>query len=145
MANNENLLKGKATQFVAGEAQAEIASKGGTAKAEKAKLRKTFAELGKAMVDSPITADQIEDVRCEFPGLSLEEITNRALMLQAQIDKAIKGDQRAFELVRDTIGEKPVDKQDVTHSGNLVANYSVCSATVAAAKKAKQNRVKIDE
>lgn len=28
----------------------------------------------------------------------------------ALIDKAIKGDTKAFEIIRDTIGEKPVDK-----------------------------------
>lgn len=31
----------------------------------------------------------------------------------ALIQKAIKGDTKAFEVIRDTIGEKPVDKHEV--------------------------------
>lgn len=48
MANNENLKKGKATQFKAGEKQAEIARKGGIASGE-AKRRK--ADLRDAVQD----------------------------------------------------------------------------------------------
>lgn len=33
-------------------------------------------------------------------------------IINALIDKASKGDTKAFEVVRDTIGEKPVDKQE---------------------------------
>lgn len=29
----------------------------------------------------------------------------------ALLDKALKGDVKAFEVIRDTIGEKPIDKQ----------------------------------
>ena len=32
----------------------------------------------------------------------------------ALIKKALKGDIRAFEIIRDTIGEKPTDKQEIT-------------------------------
>lgn len=42
--------------------------------------------------------------------------TKREEINEALIEKAIKGDTKAFELIRDTVGEKPVDKvQDVTN------------------------------
>jgi len=31
-----------------------------------------------------------------------------------QVEKALKGDTRAFEVVRDTVGQKPTDKIDLT-------------------------------
>ena len=34
-------------------------------------------------------------------------------MSLAIIEKAMKGDTKAFEVIRDTIGEKPTDKQEV--------------------------------
>ena len=34
-------------------------------------------------------------------------------MSLAIIDKAMKGDTKAFEVIRDTIGEKPTDKQEI--------------------------------
>lgn len=38
--------------------------------------------------------------------------TNDYVMVQAVIEKAKKGDLSAFSLIRDTIGEKPVDKTE---------------------------------
>lgn len=109
MTNNKNLLKGNPdTQFVAGREQVEVATKGGLQKAINDKLRKSFAALGKAMVDSTVTPEQLEEIKKEFPSLEVEEITNRALMLRRLIQKVIVfGDTKAFELIRDTIGEKP--------------------------------------
>ena len=44
MANNENLLKGKDTQFSTGKLQASIAAQGGKKKAENAKARKLYID-----------------------------------------------------------------------------------------------------
>lgn len=45
-------------------------------------------------------------------GASLDCVT------QALIDKAANGDVRAYEVIRDTLGEKPTDKIDHTTDGN---------------------------
>lgn len=48
--------------------------------------------------------------------LALEEInketgkTKREEINDAIIDRALKGDTKAYEVIRDTVGEKPVDK-----------------------------------
>ena len=39
--------------------------------------------------------------------------TTEAIALK-QIEKALKGDTKAFEVVRDTVGQKPTEKLDVT-------------------------------
>lgn len=41
----------------------------------------------------------------------------------AIIEKALSGDVRAYEVIRDTIGEKPVDKVDSNLSGALVVTW----------------------
>lgn len=38
---------------------------------------------------------------------------NDFAIIAALIKKAVNGDTKAFELIRDTIGEKPTDKQEV--------------------------------
>ena len=38
----------------------------------------------------------------------------------ALIEKALSGDVRAFETIRDTIGEKPTDKQEITGGMNVM-------------------------
>lgn len=45
--------------------------------------------------------------------LLLQEGDTQKNMSLAIIDKAMKGDTKAFEVIRDTIGEKPTDKQEI--------------------------------
>lgn len=46
-------------------------------------------------------------------------------MSLALFEKALAGDVKAFETIRDTIGEKPKDVQDVTMSANVSVMPSV--------------------
>ena len=39
--------------------------------------------------------------------------SNNTKVSVALLDRALKGDTKAFEVIRDTIGEKPVEKQEV--------------------------------
>ena len=89
MANEENLKKGKETQFRTGEEQAKVARKGGIASGEARRQRKTLRE--------------------ELIML-LEMNDNNNKISVALLERALKGDIQAFTTIRDTIGEKPVDK-----------------------------------
>ena len=51
--------------------------------------------------------------------LLLSNGNNQNRMSLALIEKAMNGDTKAFEVVRDTIGEKPVDKAAVA-TGNTI-------------------------
>ena len=98
MANNNNLRKGNPdTQFKSGQKAVESGRKGGIASGKSKRKRKEFK-------NDLITALTIvmEDNK------TVQEIGIEALM-----DKFMKGDLKAFELIRDTIGEKPTDKQEV--------------------------------
>lgn len=67
--------------------------KGGKASVEKRRQRKTFRELLEIALSMPSDAG----------GSNAEEI------VASMIRKAQSGDVKAFEAVRDTIGEKPAD------------------------------------
>lgn len=45
--------------------------------------------------------------------LLLESGNNQQKMSVALFQKALKGDIKAFEVIRDTIGEKPIDRQEL--------------------------------
>lgn len=51
--------------------------------------------------------------------LLLEEGDTQNNMTLALIEKALAGDVKAFEVVRDTIGEKPTEKQNLELKGNI--------------------------
>lgn len=70
----------------------EIRAKGNKAYAENCKKRKALKE--------------------ELLLLLAENDTQKSISL-ALIGKALSGDTKAFEVIRDTIGEKPTDKQEV--------------------------------
>lgn len=73
------------------------AQKAGKASAKKSKERKEFKEALKLALT--VVMDNNKTV---------QEIGIEALM-----EKFMKGDPKVFEIVRDSIGEKPTDKQEV--------------------------------
>ena len=89
MANEENLKKGKATQYRSGDEAAKInGRKGGIASGKSRNLQarlKEWAEKG-----------------------------GYELMLTMAQEEIEAGNVKMWELVRDTIGEKPTDKVDLT-------------------------------
>lgn len=130
MANNANLEKGKATQFKAGEEQAKIASKGGKASAAKRREKKTMEQslqilLNLAVSDSTLTDPTDNDVFNKVKGKNL---TVQDKILVEVIKKALKGDLKAIEFLRDTSGQKPVDKKNVKQDVNVHNPFSELSA-----------------
>ena len=93
MANEQNLIP--VTKRTPRE-QREISSKGGKASAEAKKARKTLKETLLLMLAEGNTQDDIT---------------------LALLQKALNGDTKAYEVIRDTVGEKPTDK--IEQSGEL--------------------------
>lgn len=89
MANEQNL---KPFNEITEKEQREIARKGGIASGEARAKRKTLKEELLLLLSQGETQEKI--------SLSI-------------IQKALEGDLKAFEIIRDTIGEKQVDKIDV--------------------------------
>lgn len=94
MANEQNLKpQNKRTKSE----QREIARKGGIASGKARKKRKEFKEALKTALTVVIENDK----------------TVQEIGIEALLEKFMKGDPKVFELVRDTIGEKPTEKQEV--------------------------------
>lgn len=82
-----------------------MSSKGGKKSAEIKRKRKALREELLALLSAK-TKDE-----------NGKKETLQKKISVALINKAIAGDTKAFEVIRDTIGEKPTDKQEI--SGNL--------------------------
>lgn len=94
MANEKNLVKGdEAHKFTP-----EEASKGGKASAE-ARRKKRDLRLAIEML-----------LEKDIIGKDGETKSGAEYIAFQQFKKALKGDTRAFEVLRDTAGQKPIDK-----------------------------------
>lgn len=98
MANKKNLIP------QAHKLTVEEASKGGKASAESRAARKTFREGLLLLLNEPLKDKE---------GKASSRTTQDAI-IAALVKKAASGDTRAFEMIRDTIGEKPVQDVAIT-------------------------------
>ena len=115
MAQDENL-----TPFKSADEAREKGRKGGiasgAARREKRALRETLEELLTMSLRNgkPVSVEKIKSIAAiKGKNISVQE----AIML-AQIQKAIRGDGRAAEFIRDTIGQKPQDNMVVSGEVN---------------------------
>ncbi len=92
MANEQNLKP------LSTEKAREIGAKGGKASAE-ARRKKRDLKLAMQLL-----------LEQEIEGKNGEKKTGAEAIAVAQFKKALKGDTRAFEVIRDTSGQKPVEK-----------------------------------
>lgn len=83
------------------EEKREIASKGGKASAEVKRKKKLLRESLEALLESGNTQED---------------------MCVALIQKALVGDTKAFEVIRDSIGQKMSDKVDI-QSNNITIDF----------------------
>lgn len=107
MANEQNLIHFTSAQNR--EEAVKNGKKGGIASGQARRERKTFREGLLYLLSTP----------CEDrPGS-----TQQDAILASLIQKALTGDVRAIETIRDTIGEKPVEKvANVTPDPDVVAS-----------------------
>lgn len=93
------------------EEQKEITTKAGIASGVARRKKRTMKELTQLLLNSkPTDKDTIEKIKMVFPDLKESEITNKVVLINEQIKKASLGDTKSFEVIRDTSGEKPVEK-----------------------------------
>ena len=107
MANNTKNLKPLTT-----EKAREIGSKGGKASVEKRRQNKTFKEIINRFLDGKLEQEELKQQMLNF-GFADEEISNKSAVVFSLWKEAIKGNTKATEILRDTIGEKPVEKQEI--------------------------------
>jgi hypothetical protein len=95
MANEQNLIP--FTERSESEVR-KLNSKGGVNSGETRRRKRDLRLALEALLEKDITTKQ-GDVMSTAEAIALK-----------QIQKALKGDTKAFEVVRDTAGQKPIDK-----------------------------------
>ena len=130
---NENLKKGKATQFKSGEEAVSNGRKGGVASG---KARREKADLKKQLL-----VWMESDVAKDKDG---NPLTGAELMVKVAAKEMRAGNPRFWELIRDTAGFKPIDKIQVAEVDPDVINEvdKIVNDIEAEDKKSKRSTVK---
>ena len=97
MANEQNL---RPSEYKLSQ---EEAKKGGIKSGESRRARKTLKETLLMMLEEGDTQNNIT---------------------LALLDKALKGDTKAYEVIRDTVGEKPTDKVEQINTSSPYSNLT---------------------
>ena len=115
MAGEENLIPMSERSK---EEVREIARRGGIKSGETRRRKKTMKENLELLLTMSVGKGKKADIENgeNIKDYAKENVTVEQAMLIAQIQKALKGDTQAFEMIRDLIGEKPVDKKEVSAS-----------------------------
>ena len=111
MANEQNLRPPTS------EEARERGRKGGQASAKKRQQNKTFKEIINKFLDGQVSDERLKQQMIEF-GFADKEVSNKSCVVFALWKEAIKGNTKAFELLRDTVGEKPQDKINISGEVN---------------------------
>ncbi len=114
MANEKNL-----DHFTSEQSREEAVrngKKGGIASGKARREKKLMRETLDTLLSMPLKngkSASVEDIK-SMAALKGKNISVQEAILIAQVQKAMKGDTRAAEYVRDTIGQKPVDSIDMS-------------------------------
>lgn len=114
--NGQPLPEGR--RFEPGDRAREIGRKGGKNSKAKQKMRKTLREELLALLSEQITDKN-----------SGRQMEAQRAMSTALIQQALRGNVKAFEIVRDTIGEKPVDNISISTTDMSALDDAFAKAT----------------
>ena len=113
MANKENLIPASAENGY--KLTADDQSKGGKASGEARRRKKEMKERLELLLSMPIKdgkGTELEKIK-NFASLKGKNITVEDAILIAIAQKALKGDIPAGTFIRDTMGEKPTENQNI--------------------------------
>lgn len=113
MANKQNLIPASAENGY--KLTADDQSKGGKASGEARRRKKEMKERLELLLSMPIKSgkgSELEQIK-NFASLKGKNITVEDAILIAIAQKAMKGDIPAGTFIRDTVGEKPTENQNI--------------------------------
>ena len=100
---------------------AQNGKKGGIASGEAKKRKKIFKDILEDIGIKNCNPDEIKKIMQQYvPNIDYDDLTyNYALMISMFHRGIVKGNAKCAEFIRDTIGQKPIDKQQIA---NIDAN-----------------------
>ena len=128
MANEQNLEKGKATQFKSGEEAAKAGRKGGIASGEAKRERANLKKQLQIFLESDDYSDKHGN-----------KMTGAELMVKVAVKEMSKGNPKFWELIRDTAGFKPIDKVQLSEIDQNAIDEVEAMVLGAAEEKAEVN------
>ncbi len=87
----------------------ERGRKGGIASGEARRKKRTMKAAAKMLLDMAVSNPQVEEKMLKY-GVPEEDITNQMAILVAMVNQATKGNVKAANFLRDTIGESPAER-----------------------------------
>lgn len=97
----------------------EEMSRGGKASAKAQKERKMIKDNIELLLSLPIKSNKTKE-QLKALGIDDDEMNNQMALVIAMYQKALKGDVQAFNTLRDTIGQKPIEVQEVREVPKIV-------------------------
>ena len=91
-----------------------LASKGGKARWDKERNKRTMNDMAKELLDRTMSNDSIEEVLGSSREILGEDNTVSAVLLVKMIQQAMAGNSKCAEFVRDTAGYKPRNEVDIS-------------------------------
>lgn len=119
VANNENLEKGKATQFRSGEEAARNGSKGGIASGAARRRKKSLKEAADLYLSLPVT-DKRRLNKLKRRALDPEDIDNQMAMVVGLTEAATAGDARAAKVILEMLGDDGDERTDLQKAKELL-------------------------
>lgn len=121
--------------------------KGGKASGKARRERRRFEETLRIMLTLPTKEGKVTDA-AKLKTLSKDELEAANLTVQDKIavrliNEAMKGSVKAYEAIRDQMGEKPTDRQEVTVSGSVAVDLDTADINqiLAEVRKLKKDDV----
>lgn len=118
--------------------------KGGIKSVEIRRKKKVLRELVSAFLTCPAEESIAIAVSRQFKEYKKSDVTNALAMTVALYRRALKGDPRAFEVLRDTIGEKPVAEVDHRSSDGSMSPVSAIDLSSFSAEQLAALRGELD-
>lgn len=133
MANEQNLKAPSPSEA------RKRGAKGGKASGRARRERKAMKEMAQIVLDMPMMAGKLDDLeKMAFADVPDAHLTVGQKAVLAVAAKAVSGDVVALTFLRDTAGEKPTEKVEV--SGEVAAAASDIRKMIASAKEKADDR-----
>ena len=112
----------------------ERGRKGGINSGKRKKEKRKLKEIAEMLLDMKAPDDIIARFEQLYPDLDAKEMTNRLAIVQRLILNALAGDNKAFELLRDQIGEKPKEEIINTNQNINITDEKIINAVLKKVK-----------
>ena len=119
MANEQNLIPN--TTLSKEEAE-KLGRAGGIASGKARREKKNMQELAKIILNMSLQSGEVhsvEDIQ-NLSDIKGKNLTVDQAILLKQVEKALKGDLQSASFIRDTSGQKPIDKVETTEVPKIV-------------------------